>query len=321
MAEVAALMTTALAGDGYTVGPGAKVTAINNTFVFMSPTLGSTSSVVLTIPASSGTDIFGAVYTGVGASAGGTSTSAAGTNAVTSVIPTLSGTGYVGTTFGDTASTGSPSVVTTPPAATILSANAADIGGAVTVAFSVPVLSTSQGSFSATVKETGIADNTFTAVVNAITTALGSVGSAAITGGNIVISTASTGPTARIAVADTGALFSSLTQPAGIITLGPIVGGSGYGDGTYANVPLTGGSGASATATITIFSGIVTNVVIEVAGIGYKIGDVLSASNTNLGGSGSSFTVTVADISSSYKVIYSGAVADSPVPAVYGIGS
>jgi hypothetical protein len=326
MTDIAAFMTTALAGNGYVVGPGARVTAMNNTFVFMSPTVGSTSTVVLTIPASSGTDIFGAIYTGISASAGGTSTSVAGTNGVTSVIPTASGTGYVGTTFGDWASTLSPSVVTTPPAPDVLSANAADIGGAVTVAFSVPVLTTSKGFFTATVRETGVVDNTFTAVISGINAVLPvGIAQAAITGGNIVISTVATGPSARIAVADTGALFSSLAQPSNIERLGVKVGGSNYTNGTYVSVPLTGGSGSGATATITVFSGIVNDVIIENNGIGYVVGDVLSATPLtgvfSTTGNGAGFTQAVASVSSDYKVVYSGSTPDAAVPAVYGIGS
>jgi hypothetical protein len=81
-----------------------------------------------------------------------------------------------------------------------------------------------------------------------------------------------------------------------IAALGAITGGVGYTNGTYYNVPLTGGSGAGAQATITVSGGVVTAVMISVAGIGYIVGDVLSALNTNIGGTGSGFSVPVATL-------------------------
>jgi len=69
--------------------------------------------------------------------------------------------------------------------------------------------------------------------------------------------------------------------------------GSGYVNGTYTNVPLTGGTGTSAQATIVVSSGVVSSVTITTFGSGYKVADVLSASNSNLGGAGSGFTYTL----------------------------
>lgn len=83
-----------------------------------------------------------------------------------------------------------------------------------------------------------------------------------------------------------------------IAGLGTIVGGSGYGSGTYNNVPLTGGSGTGALANITVTTGAVSAIVIAVPGINYQVNDVLSASNVNLGGTGSGFSVPVASLGS-----------------------
>lgn len=69
--------------------------------------------------------------------------------------------------------------------------------------------------------------------------------------------------------------------------------GSGYVDATYTSVPLTGGTGSGAIASITISGGAVTAVTLTDDGQDYVIGDVLSASNTNLGGSGSGFAYSV----------------------------
>lgn len=88
-----------------------------------------------------------------------------------------------------------------------------------------------------------------------------------------------------------------------------LVGGSGYVNGTYINVPLTGGTGQNAIgATITVSGGAVTNVSLSCAGTintgdGYTAADVLSASNANLGGSGSGFSITVSTVSSAGPTI------------------
>lgn len=81
-----------------------------------------------------------------------------------------------------------------------------------------------------------------------------------------------------------------------IDALGAITGGSGYVSGTYTNVPLTGGTGTGATAaTIVVTTGSVSSITIATngTGSGYAYGDTLSASNANLGGSGSGFSVPV----------------------------
>ncbi len=85
----------------------------------------------------------------------------------------------------------------------------------------------------------------------------------------------------------------------GIGSIGAITAGSGYATpGTYNAVPLTGGTGTGATASIRIASGVVNLVNMQDPGVGYVVGDVLSASNVNLGGSGSGFSIPVASISS-----------------------
>lgn len=75
-------------------------------------------------------------------------------------------------------------------------------------------------------------------------------------------------------------------------------GGTGYAGGlsnVYNFVPLTGGTGSGATATVAITNGIVTNVTLTpvTVGGGYSVGDVLSAAASGLGGSGSGLAITV----------------------------
>lgn len=81
-----------------------------------------------------------------------------------------------------------------------------------------------------------------------------------------------------------------------INTVAAITGGTGYNGGTthtFTGVPLTGGTGTGAQASVVCTSGVVTAVTITTAGTGYCIGDQLSASNANLGGSGSGFSCFV----------------------------
>ena len=88
-----------------------------------------------------------------------------------------------------------------------------------------------------------------------------------------------------------------VTSPAGSTTTGQIYqlnsllsGGVGYTPGTYYNVPLVGGTGTGAKATIVVYpSGVVGTVGITTAGTGYSTGDVLAA--TIPGGSGFAATV------------------------------
>lgn len=71
--------------------------------------------------------------------------------------------------------------------------------------------------------------------------------------------------------------------------------GSGYTSGVYQNVPLTGGSGANASADILVVGGIITSVTLQFGGNFYVVGDVLSCSS--LGGVGSGLAITVTGVS------------------------
>ena len=81
-----------------------------------------------------------------------------------------------------------------------------------------------------------------------------------------------------------------------IKTLGAITGGSGYVNGSYANVTLTGGAGLGAKATIGVSGTAVTTVTITARGAGYLVGDVLSATAASLGGTGAGFSIPVTAI-------------------------
>jgi hypothetical protein len=97
------------------------------------------------------------------------------------------------------------------------------------------------------------------------------------------------------------ASFSCPGLPGGIGLLDSLVGGSGYAGGAnniYNFVPLTGGTGSGATATIAVTNGAVTSVTLttNTVGSGYAAGQVLSASNANLGGTGAGFSITIQTI-------------------------
>lgn len=78
--------------------------------------------------------------------------------------------------------------------------------------------------------------------------------------------------------------------PAGAINGFTITAGTGYTNGTYPNVVLTGGTGTGATANVTVSGGVVSAVVLVSAGTGYLVSDVLTGAVT--GGTGWSIGVS-----------------------------
>lgn len=95
-----------------------------------------------------------------------------------------------------------------------------------------------------------------------------------------------------------------------------LAGGSGYTDGSYTAIPLTGGAGSGAVATIVVSGGAVTSVTITTPGQQYEIGDVLSASTLYLGaGTGFTYTVTAIAVGSgfTYAVTEIGSSAFDPL--------
>jgi hypothetical protein len=73
-------------------------------------------------------------------------------------------------------------------------------------------------------------------------------------------------------------------------------GGSSYTAGVYPNVPLTGGQGTGATATITVAGGVVSAVTLNNGGNFYAVGDSLTTDSSYIGGTGAGFSVTVAAV-------------------------
>jgi hypothetical protein len=84
-----------------------------------------------------------------------------------------------------------------------------------------------------------------------------------------------------------------------VATFGAITGGSAYTNGTYLNVPLTGGAGSGAVANIVVSGGAVTAVTLTQGGTGYVVGNTLSAAASTIGGTGSAFSIPVATVTNS----------------------
>jgi hypothetical protein len=87
----------------------------------------------------------------------------------------------------------------------------------------------------------------------------------------------------------------SIVQSA-ISGFNPPTGGSSYTTGVYPNITLTGGQGSGATATITVAGGVVSAVTLTNPGNFYAVGDSLTTASSNIGGTGSGFSVTVASV-------------------------
>jgi len=121
------------------------------------------------------------------------------------------------------------------------------------------------------------------ATVAAAETAIRAVRSARVKPTNATTGQPSAKATGTVRRAETGA----------VATFGTRVNGSGYTNGTYTNVALSGGSGYGATANITVTAGAVTAATLNRPGQWYLVGDSLSC---QLIGAGTAFALPVATI-------------------------
>jgi hypothetical protein len=92
-------------------------------------------------------------------------------------------------------------------------------------------------------------------------------------------------------------ITGSQVMSSGVVSLGATKGGSGYTNGTYNNVTLTGGSGGGAVADIVVSGGAVSSVAVVYPGGSYAAGDTLSCNSTSIGGRGGGFSVPVTSVS------------------------
>lgn len=92
---------------------------------------------------------------------------------------------------------------------------------------------------------------------------------------------------------------------------GTITAGSGYTNGTYINVPMTGGTGSGATCDIVVAGGAVTVVRPRATGSGFAVNDALTVSTAIIGG-GTLFAFTITAIGVDSTTGVQGTVALSP---------
>jgi hypothetical protein len=87
--------------------------------------------------------------------------------------------------------------------------------------------------------------------------------------------------------------------PTVLVTVSLVSGGSGYVNGTYSLKAFTNvtGNGVAASGNATVTGGAVTSISVASGGTGgYNVGDTVSISAANLGGSGSGFTAIVTSV-------------------------
>lgn len=88
------------------------------------------------------------------------------------------------------------------------------------------------------------------------------------------------------------AAFAGVTNGIGSGTA--LVGGSLYTDGSFASVPVTGGTGAGAVGTITVSGNTVVGIVLTSPGTGYTVGDTLTCAASYIGNGVNSNVITTA---------------------------
>jgi hypothetical protein len=96
-----------------------------------------------------------------------------------------------------------------------------------------------------------------------------------------------------------------------VTVLGAVTSGSSYTNGTYLNVPLTGGSGSGAVGNVVVAGAVVTSVTLTVGGNGYVAADSLSAAVANIGNTGSGFSILVTTVGNSLGQTWLGDNVDS----------
>ena len=112
--------------------------------------------------------------------------------------------------------------------------------------------------------------------------------------------------------------YAGLTGPPSGIQVGAILTpGSGYVNGTYANVPFTGGTGFGVVGNVTVSAGQVTGVSFSSIGTNFTIGDEITVSAAYLGGTGSGFVYQIQTLTGAgFDPLYYASKTASPDPIV-----
>jgi hypothetical protein len=92
-----------------------------------------------------------------------------------------------------------------------------------------------------------------------------------------------------------------------ILTISIGIGGSGYTNGTYTNVSMTGNTGTGAEFTVVVAGGLVSSVTVTTPGDGYQISTpilstiaVLQANPVDIGGTGSGMQVNIDSVTTEF---------------------
>ena len=223
-------------------------------------------------------------------------------NGTATVTLTTAGTGY---TAGDTLTIADSAIGSyggsniTVPIATISG------GGATGPAATLGALTNATGHAPAivTYKNVPLTGGSGTGALATVTVnSAGEVAHVALTnGGTGYLPTDTLGIAAASIGNGNGSGFEGVVgaKRAGIKTLAaaPSNAGTGYTDGIYEDVPLTGsGTGFGAKASIVISNGLVTKVTMTDGGTGYKSTDTLSVDPNSVGGTGSGFAIAISGL-------------------------
>lgn len=152
---------------------------------------------------------------------------------------------------------------------------------------------------------TGYTDGSYPALALSGGAGTGATANVTISGGIVTVATIVSGGSGYL-IGDVLTNTSSTIGAGGILTGSITAPGSLYTNGSYTSVPLTGGSGTGALATVVVSGAEVTSVTITTKGNGYAPSNVLSASAASIGGTGSGFTYTVSTVASGFGLSVDG---------------
>lgn len=155
----------------------------------------------------------------------------------------------------------------------------------------------------------GYTDGSYSGIALTGGTGTGAVANLTVLGGTVT-QTIITQPGQNYIIGDS--LSADPSKFSGIATGSITAPGSSYTDGTYTLVPLQGGSGSNAIATVVILGGLVSSVTITDGGMDYVLGDMLTVRASDVGGTGSGLIYTVST--------FSGSGYDYNISAVFGGG-
>jgi hypothetical protein len=123
-----------------------------------------------------------------------------------------------------------------------------------------------------------------------------------IPGGHVIIKETATGEYKPMPATDEAA--------DGVATVDTLVAGTGYTNGTYENVPLSGGSGSGVLATVVVALTVVSTVTITKAGSGYAVNDTLVVPGAYAGGTATTNAsvdvATIATVAAAYGSLPAG---------------